>query len=68
MALTANLLDAVQAVLASNSTMTLIEIHAALNGKYSEPQVHEALMYLMRGDSLGKAARSGTQYRLLRRA
>jgi hypothetical protein len=64
--LSANLIDDVQKTLSTTNDLTLIEIHAALGKKYSQPQVHEALMYLVKGDGFGRVSMSGGKYRLAR--
>jgi hypothetical protein len=67
MTLTANLLDDVQRTLSSVNGLSLNEIHAQIP-QHSKPDIHEALVYLMKGDGLGRVSMANGYYRLARSA
>ena len=67
MTLTANLLDDVQRTLSNVNGLSLDEIHAQIP-QYSKPDIHAALVYLMKGDGLGRVSMANGYYRLARSA
>lgn len=67
MSLTANLLDDVQRTLSNVNGLSLDEIHAQIP-QHSKPDIHAALAYLMKGDSLGRVSMANGYYRLARSA
>lgn len=65
MSLTANIIDDVQRTLSNVNGLSLDEIHAQIP-QYSKPDIYGALVYLMKGDSLGRVSMANGYYRLAR--